>query len=77
MLKFGANDKLWLAFNNNDSNGDIGIGLGVVERAVRRRLPVLVALSVLLIPIRAADDYPGATWGRITSLRQAGWSSRS
>jgi hypothetical protein len=27
VLRFGGNDKLWLAFNNNDSNGDIGIGL--------------------------------------------------
>ena len=27
VLRFGGNDKLWLAFNNNDATGDIGIGL--------------------------------------------------
>ena len=27
VLRFGTNDKLWLAFNNNDDSGDIGIGL--------------------------------------------------
>lgn len=27
VIKFGSNDKLWLAFNNNDDNGDIGMGL--------------------------------------------------
>ncbi len=27
VLRFGGNDKLWLAFNNNDTNGDIGTGL--------------------------------------------------
>jgi hypothetical protein len=26
VLLFGGNDKLWLAFNNNDPNGDIGLG---------------------------------------------------
>jgi hypothetical protein len=27
VVRFGANDKLWLAFNNNDESGDIGLGL--------------------------------------------------
>ena len=27
VLRFGGNDKLWLVFNNNDDNGDLGLGL--------------------------------------------------
>jgi hypothetical protein len=27
VLHFGGNDKLWLAFNNNDSSGNLGLGL--------------------------------------------------
>ena len=27
VMRFGVSDKLWLDFNNNDLNGDIGIGL--------------------------------------------------
>ncbi|MGB7759718.1 MAG: serine hydrolase [Bryobacteraceae bacterium] len=29
----------------------------------------------LVVPIRAADDYPGATWGHVRSLSEAGWSA--
>jgi len=27
VVRSGLNDKLWVVFNNNDENGDIGIGL--------------------------------------------------
>lgn len=40
------------------------------------RLAWIVAIFGFVIPIRAADDYPGATWERVRPLSQAGWSAQ-
>jgi len=40
-----------------------------------QRIGLIAAVVSLAVPIRAADDYPGATWGHVKSLREAGWSS--
>ncbi|HUA61141.1 MAG TPA: serine hydrolase [Verrucomicrobiae bacterium] len=41
-----------------------------------RNLTSLVAVFGLVIPAIAADDYPGETWARVSSLSQAGWSAK-
>ena len=41
-----------------------------------RRLTLLFAFFGLALPLCAADGYPGATWGRVTSLKEAGWSAQ-
>ena len=40
-----------------------------------RRVGLIAAVLGLVMPIGAADDYPGVAWGHVKSLSQAGWSA--